>query len=183
MFAQQCRKKRWVVPARRYRGEYISGEVPPRTGPRAILHIRVPESQKHRFTQKEILNLTKSSKPKKDANASVKAPSHLSADSKLFFDYVIHEYTAGFDRHHVKLLTLSCEALDRGVQARKLIEKDGLTFVDRHGSIKPHAAVAIEKDSRIAFARMIREIGLDIADSDSRPPTLPANKKGNAHAN
>ena len=126
--------------------------------------------------------MTTSSKRKNDANTSVKAPSHLSPDSKAFFDYVIYEYTDGFDKHHVKLLVLACEALDRGVQARKLIEKDGLTFVDRHGSIKPHAAVAIEKDSRIAFARMIREIGLDIADSESRPPALPANKKGNAHA-
>lgn len=116
-------------------------------------------------------------KPKNKANDSAKAPSHLSADSKSFFDYVIHEYTNGFDRHHIKLLTLACEAFDRGVQARKLLEKDGITFVDRHGSIKPHAAVAIEKDSRIAFARMIREIGLDIADADSRPPVLPANKR------
>jgi P27 family predicted phage terminase small subunit len=108
---------------------------------------------------------------------SIKAPSHLSAESQTFFDYAIYEYTAGFDQHHVKLLTLACEAWDRSVQARKLIEKDGLTFVDRNGSIKPHAAVAIEKDSRTAFARMIREIGLDVAPpNDSRPPTLSANR-------
>ena len=131
-------------------------------------------------TTKGNFDLTKTSKS--NANTPAKAPSHLSADSKSFFDYVIHEYTDGFDKHHVKLLVLACEALDRGVQARKLLEKDGIVFTDRHGSIKPHAAVAIEKDSRTAFARMIREIGLDIADSDSRPPALPANKKGNADA-
>ena len=63
------------------------------------------------------------------------------------------------------------------MQVRKLIERDGLTFVDRHGSIKPHAAVSIEKDSRTAFARMIREIGLDLAEPASRPPALPANRR------
>jgi len=117
-------------------------------------------------------------KTKKDTEDAIrKAPSHLSADSKAFFDYVISEYNE-FDRHHIKLLALACGAWDRAEEARKLIAKDGLTFVDRHGSIKPHAAVAIEKDSRTAFARMIREIGLDLApEGKTSPPSLPANRK------
>jgi phage terminase small subunit len=81
----------------------------------------------------------------------------LSADSKAFFDYVIYEYS-GFDQHQVKLLTLACEAWDRAVQARKGLETNGLCFVDRHGSRTPSPEISIEKDSRTAFARMIREI-------------------------
>jgi hypothetical protein len=50
------------------------------------------------------------------------APSHLSPDSKAFFDYVINEYSG--DRHHIKLLTLACESWDRAVEARKLNERD-----------------------------------------------------------
>jgi phage terminase small subunit len=79
--------------------------------------------------------------------------------------------------HHIKLLTLACESWDRAVQARKGLERHGLTFVDRHGSRKPSPEIAIEKDSRIAFARLIREIGLDVDSPESRPPVLPANKR------
>jgi P27 family predicted phage terminase small subunit len=138
-----------------------------------------PDFKNTDFNTMENLSLAKT---KKDVTDTTKAPSHLSVDSKAFFDYVIYEYD-GFDQHHIELLTLACEAWDRAVQARELIEKDGLTFVDRHGAIKPHAAVAIEKDSRTAFARIIREIGLDVAaPNDTRPPALPANG-GNAYAN
>jgi P27 family predicted phage terminase small subunit len=123
------------------------------------------------------LKLAKSTaKTKKDADDTIKAPSHLSAESKAFFDYVTREYQ-GFDRHHIKLLTLACEAWDRAVQARKGPESHGITFVDRHGSRKPSPEIAIEKDSRIAFARLIREIGLDLAEPGSRPPALPANRR------
>jgi phage terminase small subunit len=114
-------------------------------------------------------------KPKSNETAFSTAPgAHLSKDSAAFFKRTVALFE--LDEHHLKLLTLACESFDRAVQARKLIEKDGLTFIDRHGSIKPHAAVAIEKDSRIAFARLVREIGMDVADSESRPPSLPANR-------
>jgi P27 family predicted phage terminase small subunit len=119
--------------------------------------------------------LTRSTiKKSDDAKFSTSPPAHLSKDSAAFFKRTVALFE--LDEHHIKLLTLACESFDRAVQARKLIEKDGLTFVDRHGSIKPHAAVAIEKDSRIAFARLVREIGMDVADSESRPPALPANR-------
>jgi phage terminase small subunit len=118
--------------------------------------------------------LTRPASKKTPDDFSTAPPAHLSKDSAAFFKRTVALFD--LDEHHIKLLTLACESLDRGVQARKLIEKDGLTFIDRHGSIKPHAAVAIEKDSRIAFARLVREIGMDVADCDSRPPSLPANK-------
>ena len=52
--------------------------------------------------------------------------------------------------------------------------------MNRHGEIRPHAAVAIETASRIAFARMIREIGLDLAEPDFRPPAPPRIEGSNA---
>lgn len=114
-------------------------------------------------------------KTKKDEHDPTKAPAHLK-ESREFFEYIMREFI-DFEEHHRRLLVLACEAWDRCVQARTMLAKDGITFVDRHGSIKPHPGIAIEKDSRIAFARMIREIGLDITDADSRPPALPANKR------
>jgi phage terminase small subunit len=64
------------------------------------------------------------------------------------------------------------------VQARKGIEQHGLTFADHHGSRKPSPEIAIEEDSRVAFARLVREIGLDLAsEPKSSPPALPANRR------
>jgi hypothetical protein len=56
------------------------------------------------------------------------------------------------EKHHEHLLTLAAEALDRAEQARKALDEHGLMHVDKSG--RPHARpeVAIEKDSRIAFA-------------------------------
>jgi len=73
--------------------------------------------------------------------------------------------------HHVRLLSLACEAWDRGVQAREAIEEEGAYYLDRHGSPRPHPGLAVERDSRLSFARLIREIDLDGSpDPDPRPP-------------
>jgi phage terminase small subunit len=73
--------------------------------------------------------------------------------------------------HHVRLLILAGEAWDRCCQARERIEAEGLTIKDRFDQMKPHPAVAIERDSRIAFARMLREVGLDVENTE--PPRAP----------
>jgi hypothetical protein len=78
----------------------------------------------------------------------------------------------------LRLLQLACEAWDRAEQARELLLQHGLTFVDRFG--QPHARpeIAIERDSRIAFARLLRELNLDIEPpAANRPPALLANRR------
>ena len=105
---------------------------------------------------------------------SITVPKHLRAATKQWFTSVIEEFE--LDGHHVKLLVKACEAHDRGEQAREALAKEGLTFVDRFGSPRARPEVAIERDSRTGFARMLREIGLDVAPPpDSRPPPLKAN--------
>jgi hypothetical protein len=80
------------------------------------------------------------------------------------------------DEHHVKLLVKCCEAHDRGEQAREILAVEGLTFADRFGQPRARPELAIERDSRTGFPRMLREIGLDITPpADSRPPSLKAN--------
>ena len=100
-----------------------------------------------------------------------KAPVHLSKETKAWWEEIFREFE--LESAQEKLLEAACDSWDRMIQARKLIAKDGLTFIDRHGSIKPHAAVAIEKDSRIAFARLVRELAITSAPTgDSRPPII-----------
>jgi phage terminase small subunit len=109
--------------------------------------------------------------------ARPRPPKHLQRATTKWWRAVVEEYElAG---HHLRLLTLAAEAWDRGEQARQALET-GLTFSDRFG--QPHARpeVNIERDSRIAFARLIRELDLDV-DAPSggvRPPLLRSNRRG-----
>lgn len=65
------------------------------------------------------------------------------------------------EEHHERLLTLACEAWDRAEQAREALLEHGLTYVDRFDCPRPRPEVAIERDSRIGFARLVRELDLD----------------------
>jgi phage terminase small subunit len=73
------------------------------------------------------------------------------------------------DPHHIQLLTLAAEAWDRGQQAREIIDSDGMTYTDRFGRPKPRPEVAIERDSRTSFARLLRELALDGVDGPEAP--------------
>jgi phage terminase small subunit len=105
-----------------------------------------------------------------------KAPSHLSTASRAWFSRVIGDYV--LSEHHVKLLTLAAESWDRCCEARRIVAAQGLTVPTEGGGCKAHPCIAIERDSRIAFARLIRELDLD-ADTPSayhRPPALRSNR-------
>jgi phage terminase small subunit len=103
------------------------------------------------------------------------APKHLKPPTADWWRRVMTDWT--LEEHHVRLLTLAAESWDRGQQAREALATNGLTFLDRFQ--QPHARpeIAIERDSRIAFARLVRELGLDVEEPNSAgPPTI----KGNA---
>lgn len=98
---------------------------------------------------------------------NARPPGHLRAATRRWFAAVVSDYD--LDPHHVRLLTLAAEAWDRGQQAREIIDRDGMTFADRFGQPKARPEIAIERDSRIGFARLIRELGLDVEP----PPEAP----------
>lgn len=84
----------------------------------------------------------------------------------------MNEYV--LESHQIRLLTLACEAFDRGQQAREIIKKEGMVFNDRYGCPKPRPEIAIERDSRTSFARLIRELRLDVdpPSPEDRPPRM-----------
>ncbi len=49
--------------------------------------------------------------------------------------------------HHSRLLTMACEAWDRACQAREILAKDGIVIGGREAAVRPHPAVAIERDA------------------------------------
>ena len=111
----------------------------------------------------------------------METPEHLSDDAAAWWHDVVREYD--LEHHHIRLLTLACEAWDRGQQARAILEKEGLTYHDRFGAPKARPETAIERDNRTAFARLLRELDLDL-DGPTEAPRAPAirSNRGATHA-
>jgi phage terminase small subunit len=67
--------------------------------------------------------------------------------------------------------------------AREAVANDGITFRAANGDLKSNPAVAIERDARTAFARLVRELDLDAGSlAERRPPSLSSNRWGRENA-
>ena len=112
-------------------------------------------------------------------NKNPTKPKHLQKETAAWWLSVVKEWE--LEDHHVRLLTLAAEAWDRACGAREILDKQGMTFIDRWDQPKARPEVAIERDSRIAFARLVRELDLDTGQQkEARPPGLVSNTKGSA---
>ena len=104
--------------------------------------------------------------------SKIQVPEHLAPATQAWFKRVTKDYH--LEPHHVRLLTLACEHYDRGVAAREILEKEGLTFPDRFDCPRPRPEVKIAHDATIAFTRILRELSLDTdaPPDSSRPPRI-----------
>src|SRR4029453_8824597 len=96
-----------------------------------------------------------------------KAPSHLRPATRAWWTHVHTNWR--LEEHHSRLLTMACEAWGSACQAREILAKDGILLGGRQGGARPHPAVAIERDARIAFARLVAQLNLDGEPSEIDP--------------
>jgi phage terminase small subunit len=108
---------------------------------------------------------------------SPKAPPHLAEPTRAWWRQVMREYA--LEPHHIRLLQAAGECWDRLQQAREQLDRDGICLPGREGGLRPHPAIQIERDSRIAFARLIRELDLD-TDGPVNSRTGPAPLRSNS---
>ncbi len=113
--------------------------------------------------------------PKKAAGPL--APKHLRPATKTWYNSVVSTFV--LEPHHVHLLGLAATALDRADEARVALAADGLTYLDKSGLPHARPEVAIEATARIAFARILRELGLDQAAAPEapRPAHIPGGRR------
>jgi P27 family predicted phage terminase small subunit len=104
-----------------------------------------------------------------EVQLNTKSPEHLSKDGQTFFSQVIAEFEIA-DAAGLALLLTACEARDRAVAARRVIQAEGEVITDRYGQSKVHPACALEKDSRNGFLAALRALSLDIS------PALPVGR-------
>lgn len=107
---------------------------------------------------------------------AVPIPKGLKGKARVFFQNVVKNFE--LEEFHVELLAQGCWALQRCEEARAIVDKAGMTYVDtKSGRCFPNPATTIEKDNRVIFTRIIRELGLDLADTQAaRPPTRAGRK-------
>jgi phage terminase small subunit len=100
-----------------------------------------------------------------------KPPGHLLPATRQWWASVVEDFE--MEPHHIKLLTACCECWDRAIQAREAVASEGMFFTDRHGARKPHPGLIVERDNRTLFARLLRELALDVEPPDAaRPPRI-----------
>ena len=109
--------------------------------------------------------------------STTRPPAHLAPETRAWMAGIQRDYQ--LFSHHLRLLQLAGESWDRCQQAREALAKDGL-FVDGNSGLKPHPAVAIERDARLAFARLIAQLSLDVEEpmSSSVRDALRSNRPG-----
>ena len=98
----------------------------------------------------------------------MEAPTHLTEATRRWWQSIIA--THRLPDHKIRLLTMAAESLDRYEQARAIIAREGLSVGTRDGGLKTHPACRIERDARLAFARLMRALALD--NRDRRPTGL-----------
>lgn len=107
---------------------------------------------------------------RKRAAGGPQAPEHLTAEAVAWWDKMTTDYD--FGPHHLKLLQAACESWDRAQQARKVLDLDGLTVNTDDGGRKAHPCVAVERDARASFAKIVKDLQLDAIEPPNtlRPP-------------
>jgi P27 family predicted phage terminase small subunit len=106
-----------------------------------------------------------------------RAPKHLQPATRRWYAQVARDYV--LETHHLRLLQLAGEAWDRTVQAREGVDKHGLIVRTASGGFKTNPCIAIERDSRLSFARLLRELDLDVEPPGvprAGPPALRSNR-------
>jgi len=100
----------------------------------------------------------------------IKIPTNLNRRTRKWLKKTIKDYE--LEPHHIKLLLMLGQTWDEMQISVKALKKYGYVYTNKAGVLKTRPEVAILRDSRIAFCRILRELNLSEASDDLRPPPL-----------
>ena len=92
-------------------------------------------------------------------------PSHLSSEMKEWWLDVTGRFA--LEAHDYKLLEAACDAWDLMRAANEVIRREGLTFIGQRGP-RARPEVAIAREARLGFSRLVRALKLDTDDHAPR---------------
>ena len=108
--------------------------------------------------------------PARRRKAPPKPPKHLSRRASAWWRSIASTWE--LEPHQIELLTAAAGCMDRIEEARVQIAEKGTVFIDKHGQPREHPAARHERDQKLLLAKLCRELNLDPAPTDSRPPLI-----------
>lgn len=99
----------------------------------------------------------------------MKIPDNLAENGRKWAQNIIKAFD--FDEHELQAVWMAANCLDRIASAQGEIAVHGAVVENRYHELKTNPAVVIERDNKILFARLCRELNLfDTKIPDSRIP-------------
>jgi P27 family predicted phage terminase small subunit len=89
----------------------------------------------------------------------------LSAAGRALWTRLQGEYDVR-DAAGLAVLEQAMRSWERAEEARRQLDKEGVTFKDRWGQRRPHPAVPVERDARAAFLQAIKQLGVEIPEGE-----------------
>ena len=99
------------------------------------------------------------------------APKDLCLEAKKLWRDVFAEYDVGADAREI--LRVGCISLTRYLQAKEILDREGLVFKTETGQVKKNPVCQIEKDSLTSFLQAMRLLGLEFEQPKPRGPGRP----------
>ena len=93
------------------------------------------------------------------------APKGLSATARQWWKKIHQEYEL-LEPDRLLLLEAGLQSYDRWQAARAVLDREGVTVLDRFSQAKMHPLFFVERDSRLSMLRSFRQLGLDLAPLD-----------------
>ena len=93
-------------------------------------------------------------------NKKTPVPEHLEASTRKWFSQIVGDFE--LESHHLRILEMAGAAWDEYQTARKAVAKHGQTYIDRYDQPRERPEVGIARQARVGFARLIRELALDV---------------------
>ncbi len=105
-----------------------------------------------------------------------KPPEHLQPATQSWWRAIVAKFE--LEPHQLHTLQAAAESWDRKEQARQALAQHGLSYVDAKGMVRALPEAAIERDSRTAYLRAMRELDLKIEPPgrDWHRPWLPEDR-------
>jgi phage terminase small subunit len=102
----------------------------------------------------------------------LRLPAGLSDDARRTCRDFKKEYGIT-DAGGLAVLVIGLAARDRYEAAKKRIDAEGMTIVDRFGVEKPHPLLAAERDARAQWLQALKQLNLDLEPLRDRPGRPP----------
>lgn len=111
------------------------------------------------------------------AESIPRAPVGLGIEGRRLWKSVLQDFD--LEPWQLAILRTACESADRVAEAREAVKRDGACVAGRFGP-KVHPMLAVERDSRTALLRALRELSLDSSQAEAyaRPAPIRGRYQG-----